>query len=402
MNETKTSIYEFGNDSYSLLDALATLIRYKIHILAITVITAIIVFIYLVISLVIPPDKNYLPNLYTPKATVLISSSGSNGLSSMLGGDTASLAALAGVSIGGGKSNGQLAVLLSKSNSTLDELNDTFGLTSRYRIKKNPKTATRKSIIKYLNVVYDDKTSTCSISFTDRDPKIAQAIINKEVEILDRRFSSIGGSKALDTQRRLENKIADVNTQISLIESRVKIFTSRYGVLDVTAMATEQVTILAKLRAELIMKDLEIENYEKFSKIEDPVIKRLRSEKASLNLKIEDIENGNSVLPGQKEIPTLSFKYSELTRDLMVQEEMFKILTQQYEMAKFSAESQEPAFQVLELAEVPDQKSGPSRALILILTTMASFFISIVYVFTLEEVKKIKNDPKTMKRIMGE
>jgi tyrosine-protein kinase Etk/Wzc len=401
MAESMESTNEEENDEISMMDLFATLIKHKKIIYFITSITAIIVLLFVIGSLVIPPNKSYLPNLYTPKAIMLISSSGSGGLSSMLGGSTANLAALAGVNISGGKSNGQLAVFLAKSNSTLDELNDIYHLSIRYRIKRNPKTETRKAINKMLVVAYDDKTATCTVSFTDRDPVFAQAIVNKVVEILDRRFSALGGGKALETQKRLETKLADVNTQISILESRAKAFVSKYGVIDVDAMATEQVTVLAKLRSELIMKDMEIENYEKFSKIDDPVIKRLRSERESFSAKINEIEKGQTLLPGQKEIPKLSFEYAELKRDLMVQEEMYKLLIQQYEMAKFSAESQEPAFQVLELAEVPDQKSGPSRVMICIVATFASFFVSILIAFLLEAIKNVRNDPVAMKKLRG-
>ena len=229
----------------------------------------------------------------------------------------------------------------------------------------------------------------------------AQKVVNKMVEILDRRFSSLGGSKALDTQKRLEAKIADVNVQINIFETKVNDFTSKYGVLDVDAMATEQVSLLAQLRSELVMKDMEIENYKKFSEIQDPVILRLQSERSSTKAQIDSIEKGSSVLPSQKQIPKLSFEYAELKRDLMVQEELLKLLSQQYEVAKFNAESQDPIFQVLELAEVPDQKSGPSRAKIVVIATIAAFFVSILAAFVLEEINNIKNDPETMERLIG-
>lgn len=400
-SSTNDSTAKSKDDEISLLELLSVLIRHKKLIALITFSAAIIVLIYAILSLLLPSEKSYLPNLYTPKAIILVATNTSGSLSSMLG-DAASLASLAGVNVGGGKSNGQLALLLAKSNSTLDELNASFNFTSRYKIKNHPKTATRKAILDNLNVTYDEKTTALSISFTDRDPVFAQSVVNSAVEILDRRFSSLGGNQAIDTRNRLESKLNDVNAQIGILEGKIKDFTTKYGVLDVEAMATEQVTVLAKLRSELIMKDMEIENYEKFSKIEDPVIQRLKSERASIATKINEIERGSSVLPGQKDIPKLAFEYAALKRDLMVQTEIFKLLTQQYEMAKLSADSREPAFQILELAEVPDEKSGPSRAVTCIVATMAAFFFSIVLVFIIEGLKSLRKDPVIMKKLRGE
>jgi LPS O-antigen subunit length determinant protein (WzzB/FepE family) len=70
-------------------------------------------------------------------------------------------------------------------------------------------------------------------------------------------------------------------------------------------------------------------------------------------------------------------------------------------VAKFSVEGEGPVFQVLELAEVPDMKDGPSRAVLCIITTCVAFILSIVFVLVRHTVRKIRNDPEAMKKIAG-
>jgi uncharacterized protein involved in exopolysaccharide biosynthesis len=84
------------------------------------------------------------------------------------------------------------------------------------------------------------------------------------------------------------------------------------------------------------------------------------------------------------------------------QGEIFKLLTQQYEMAKLNADGQEPAFQILELADVPDKKSGPSRGTLCVVVTMAGFFFSVLIAFVLNAIEKIRKDPEAMKKLRGE
>jgi len=312
------------------------------------------------------------------------------------------LAALAGVNIGGGKSNGDLVVMLAKSDTTLDELNDQFDFTSHYKIKKFVRSATRKAMLKNYKVLFDAKTSTVTISFQDSDPVFAQKVVNRAVEILDRRYSALSINKAGTQKILLEQKLADVQAGINKIEGQIKDFTSKHGIINVEAMATEQVTILARLRSELIMKDMEIENYQKFSKLDDPVVQRLKTERDALASKITEIEKGGTLLPSQKEIPTLAFEYAELQRNLSVQMEVFKTLTQQYELAKLQADDQAPSFQVLELAEVPDQKSGPARSTIVAVASLAGFFLSILFAFVLNAIENIRKDPEAMKKLRGE
>ncbi len=389
------------DDEINLLDLAATLLSYKKMILRVTIGTAFAAFLFSVGSLLLPPHLSYLPNLYTPKAAMLVAQQ-SSGLSSMLSSSgLGGLASLAGISAGG-SSTGELAVAIAKSNTTIDELNDEFDFTTRYKIKKSVKAETRKAFLEKFSASLDDKTGILSLSFEDLEPEFAMRVVNRTVEILDRRFMALGGSKALDQKRLLETKLADVQSEMNRLQAKMQDFTTRYGVLSVEALATEQVTVMARLRAELIMKDIEIENYKKFSTIDDPVIRRLRSERDSIATALAEVESGKSgVLPSQKEIPVLAFEYATIQRDLLVQTEIFKLITQQYELAKMSAEGQEPSFQILELAEAPDKKSGPSRGMLCIVATMAAFFLSVLMAFVLEAIKNIKADPEAMAKLKG-
>lgn len=393
---------EIDDDEISLIDLVATLLRHKKLIIGLTMGSAVAVLIYAIGSLMLPPETSYLPNLYTPKAVLLVSESTSGGLSSALAASgLGSLASLAGVSTGGA-SNGLLAVLIARSNTTIDELNAEFDFTSRYEITKSVVATTRKAVLEKYNASYDEKTRTVSISFEDIDPEFAKQVVNRAVEILDRRFASLGGNKALSQKMLLEAKLADVQVSISRAETEIQRFTARHGVVSIEALATEQVTVLARLRSELILKDMEIENYEKFSRIDDPVIRRLRGERDSIRAKITELDRGTGgLLPSQQQLPALAFEYSALQRDLLIQMEIFKLLTQQYELAKLNSEGQEPAFQVLEPAEAPDLKSGPSRGMITVVATMAAFFLAVLLAFLLEAVRNIRNDPEAMKKLGG-
>jgi uncharacterized protein involved in exopolysaccharide biosynthesis len=393
---------EIDDDEISLIDLVATLLRHKKLIIGMTMGAAVAVVLFAIGSLLLAPEKSYLPNVYTSKAVLLVSESSSGGLSSAIAASgLGSLASLAGVSAGGA-SNGLLAVLIAKSNTTIDELNAEFDFTSRYEITKSVIASTRKAVLGNYNASYDEKTRTVSITFEDIDPQFTMRVVNRAVEILDRRFATLGGNRVLGQKMLLEAKLADVQVSITRAEAEIQKFTTRHGVVSIDALATEQVTVLARLRSELILKDMEIENYEKFSRIDDPVIRRLRGERDSIRAKITELDRGTGgLLPSRQQLPVLAFEYSALQRDLLIQMEIFKLLTQQYELAKLNSEGQEPAFQVLEPAEAPDLKSGPSRGMICVVATMAAFFLSVLLAFLLEAVKNIRNDPEAMKKLGG-
>lgn len=397
------------DDEISLIDLAAVLWKRKWLIVVITLIGMVGVLAYAVGSLLLPPEKSYMPNVYTSKASMLIqTNSSSSSLAAAL--SSSGLAGMAGLSASAGNTNGALAEVLATSNATLDALNSKFNFAERNMANKPPKknakpplvSDIREGIKKHLSAKLDAKTNLFVVSYTDTDPAFAKEVVDEVVRILSERFAVLGGNKALEQKALLEKKLADVDTAVKNLEAQVKAFQNKYGVMQVEAIATEQITILARLRSELIMKEMEIANYQKISNINDPVMVQLKNERDGILAKIKEIETGvgagSRVMPSQKELPTIAFEYARLQRDLAVQTEVFKMLTQQYEMVKLNLSGQEPVFQILEMAEVPDKKSGPSRGMMCIVATMAAFFLSILVAFIAESIEKIKKDPETVAR----
>ena len=140
----------------------------------------------------------------------------------------------------------------------------------------------------------------------------------------------------------LEAKLFDVNAEIARLEAEIQDFQTRYGILTVEQLATEQITALAQARSQLILKELEISTYAEFSRIDDPVLRRLRAERDSLRQLIDNLERGSGTLgrPGSDQLPQLALQYARLERDMRVQTEIFRILTQQYELAKLQSDGE--------------------------------------------------------------
>jgi uncharacterized protein involved in exopolysaccharide biosynthesis len=85
--------------------------------------------------------------------------------------------------------------------------------------------------------------------------------------------------------------------------------------------------------------------------------------------------------------------------ELTAQRQVYTQLRVQYELLKVNMASENPVFQILELAEVPDMKSGPSRGILCIIVTFAAGFFSVFLAFALNAVANIKNDPEAMAKL---
>jgi uncharacterized protein involved in exopolysaccharide biosynthesis len=106
-----------------------------------------------------------------------------------------------------------------------------------------------------------------------------------------------------------------------------------------------------------------------------------------------------SVQRGGVNIPSISLELSRIQLELGAQRQVYTQLKVQYELLKVSMASEKPVFQILEMAEVPDQKSGPSRGMLCIIVTFAAAFFSIFLAFVLNAIANVRKDPEAMAKL---
>ena len=325
-------------DEISLIDLFAVLLHYKWMIIVISMLAAIGSVIFAIASIKMDPEKSPLPNVYTPKAEMLIqeSSSGGGSLSSMLSSSgLGSLASLAGVNVGsGGSSNSKLANYLITSDALLDAVTDEFKIIEKYKIKKSVRANSRKVLKKVLKADSDTESGVFTVSFTDIDPVFAQSVVNFVVDWMSNKFDELGLDSNKIQKENLERNIQSSYNEILRIEREVKKLGSSVGY-------------------------------------------------------------GNNAW----DIPSIATGAARLQLELEAQKQVYTQLKTQYELLKVQMQSETPVFQILARPEVPDMKSGPSRGKLCIIVTFAAFFMSVFLAFALNAWKNIKNDPEAVEKL---
>jgi tyrosine-protein kinase Etk/Wzc len=360
--------------------------------------------VFAIISLVLPPEDSPLPNYYSARAQVLITEESGTSLSSLLGSSELSgLAGLAGLGGRGGSSNGELALSLLGSRSLLDRIADEFDIIERYEIEESPKARSREVVREMMTSELDSATGILSVSVEHIDPDFARDMANRIVQLLDLRFQELGVDQTRSRANLLEDKINEVNIEISRLEGEIGDFQRQYGAFNVQSLVEEQVVMRGRIRSDLVLKEIEISTYEHVSTINDPVLQRLRAERDNLRELLNEMDQGYSQfasgIPSQQELPELAQRFARLEREARVQQQIYTTLRQQYELAQLSLEGEERTFQILEMAEAPDRKAGPSRAMISMITTITAFFLSVFLAFVLEYFSRVKEDPEESNKL---
>jgi hypothetical protein len=316
----------------SLFDLFLSLWRYKELIVIISLCAALITVAGSIISIVLPPEKSFLPNLYTPHANMLINNTTSAGggiaaalSASGLGG----LASMAGVT--SGPTFSSLAVYLVYSDTMLDSVIEKFDLIRRYKIKKYVIAKSREALKKKLKADYDEESGVFTISFSDYNPAFAREVVEYCVDYLTGWFDTLGLDKNLQQKENLEKGI-------------------------VTAYES--------------IRELERE--------------------------MQNLELSATVLLYNSAAPNITLETRRINMELNAQQEIYTQLKVQLELTNTAIASETPAFQVLERARIPDLKSGPGRGLLCMIVPLGAFFFSVFLAFVLTALENIKNDPEAM------
>ena len=129
-------------------------------------------------------------------------------------------------------------------------------------------------------------------------------------------------------------------------------------------------------------KAREKENLEKSLEQSFNEIKRLEQEAGALENKILQSDG----------IKGVALAMEQIKREISIQEKIYGQLKAQYELLKVEMASESPVFQILDMPEIPEQKSGPSRAKICIIAFAGGLFLSIFLAFFLNAIQEIRRD----------
>jgi uncharacterized protein involved in exopolysaccharide biosynthesis len=99
---------------------------------------------------------------------------------------------------------------------------------------------------------------------------------------------------------------------------------------------------------------------------------------------VVDKESGTPVPLG--EVPELAKAWGRVYREMKIQEMLFELVAQQYEIARINEARDALKINVLDYAEAPEKKIWPPRVLLTLFAGIVAFILGVAYCF-LEEYK---------------
>ena len=239
-NQIEDKTIKSEDDEISLIDLFAVLWKRKKMIIGITIASMIGVVIFSVISLLLPPEKSYLPNEYTVSSTMLIKEKESN--SGIDLGGAASLASLVGISIPSGSSNtSSLILYLVKSDLFLDAIVKEFDIVNKYEIEKSPIANSRDAIRELVTAEFESDTGVLKFSCTDKEVEFAYNVVNFTIEWITNKLEELGIDNDKITKINLEKNLDLVWKEIQTLTYDLKNLTT--GISEGRKLWTPETTL---------------------------------------------------------------------------------------------------------------------------------------------------------------
>lgn len=334
-----------------------------------------------------------LPNIYSATAKILPpQKEAGGGLSALLG----QAGGLAGIATGGLGGGSDLYLGILKSRSVADAVIHRLDLTRIYQADNME--AARRSLDGAIKV-QAGKDGIISITAENKDPNLSAQLANAFVDELGKTTIRLNLSKAGTERIFLEKRLELVKKDLVKAENEVKYFSQRNRIVQVDSQAKASIEAIARLKADLASKEMQLAVLSSRQTEHSPDVKAIQNGIRSLKTELSVLSGKGGVgegIPSIGNMPGVGLEYSRKLRELKTQEAIFEQLTKQYEIAKLTEAKDSSSFQILDEAVIPVNKSKPKRSIIVILSTVAAFFVSIFTVFVQEYLSRIPDSDRTI------
>ncbi len=292
-------------------------------------------------------------------------------------------------------STGALFVDLLGSRTIEDRIVERFDLRKEYG--ERYQVEARQSLRNRTEVSEDRKSEVIAIRVTDRDPQRAARIAQAYVEELDRLVAQVATSSARRERMFIEGRLGAVKQELDRASGEFSQFASRNATMDISSQGRATLEAAARLQGELVAAQSEMEGLEQVYTTSNFRVRAQRARVEEYKRQLDKLDGdrpgtaGAAAPPGQeaetgsafpsiRRIPLLGVRWAELYRQTKMEETVYELLTQQYELAKIEEARQIPSVKVLDPADIPEKKSWPPRLPITIAGTVLAVSAAILWV----------------------
>lgn len=240
----------------------------------------------------------------------------------------------------------------------------------------------------------DKLAGTLEIGIYDKDPVKAKEMADFMIYQLNRIHGEMNVLNAKNNREFLEDRYKNVTADLKKVEDSLIYFQNKFGISpDLSVQAALKVEF--EIEAEIKSEELKLELMKKILSPGEPEIKTQEEKINTLKKQFSEIHatsSDNTTALGLKGSPDLVMGFLRLKRDVEIQNKILTTIIPILEQAKIEEKRETPTVIVLDPPNVPDKKTKPKRAYIVIGATFLAGLLSLIYFILLGKWKEFKNE----------
>jgi capsule polysaccharide export protein KpsE/RkpR len=334
-----------------------------------------------------------IPKQYKSTASIMPpdqQGSGAMMLAALLG--HGGLGSLGGLATGllGGHSTTALYISLLESGTVRGHLIDRFDLQhvyhARYRI------TAAKRLAHHTKVTDDKKSGVITIEVEDTDPVRARDMAQAYLDELNKLLNLTSTSTARQERIFIEQRLQAVQNDLERAQLELSEFSSKNSTVDIKEQTRAMVDAGARVQGELLIEQSGLQSLRQIYGDGNVRVRQTEARIDALHRELtqmtgssaplqqpssgsttsSEAEDKGELYPPLRQLPRLAVPYADLYRRVKVQETVYELLIQQYEMARIEEAKDTPVVSVIDTPGIPEKKSFPPRILFTLLLTFVS------------------------------
>ena len=348
-----------------------------------------------IVAVLIPNTYQATVRLMPPDSSSISGSSSSALLGLVLGAPGGSGSSSSGGGLSGALGDlfsaqkpGPLFIGILSSRTISDHMIDRFDLRKVYSRKSYG--AARQKLFSRVKFTEDKKSGLISITVEDRDRVRVTAMAQAYVEELNGLLSHVNTSAASREREFLEKRLTAVNLELQDATKSLSEFSSRNATLDPQDQGKAMLDSAAALEGQLIAAKSELSGLQQIYTGQNVRVRSLQAHVSELEQQLNSFSgksytgsttlDPSSLYPSIRQLPVLGREYLELYRHAKVDEAVFELLTEAYEMAKVEEAKDTPSAKVLDAARLPEKPNWPPRALLALGGALLGVLLAIAWI----------------------
>lgn len=277
-------------------------------------------------------------------------------------------------------------VAFMKSRSVQDALVKRFDLQKRYEADLHEDALRALGAAARINA---GKDGLIKVEVDDKEPAFAAQLANAHVEELRKLLDRLAVTEAQQRRMFYEKQLEQTKAKLAVAQQALQRSGINEGALRAEPkMAAEA---YAGLKAAVTAAQVKLQSMRTYLTDQSPEFKLAQSELGALQAQLSKAESANNAAASDDYI----VKY----RDFKYQESLFEMFAKQFELAKLDEARDGALIQVVDVAQPPERKSKPKKAMIAVLTTVATGFLLLLFVFIRQAWRNGLQDEATAQKL---